>query len=90
MAHCPKHDPKPVIVGDTEREREVILLSRWHRFMRCARCGMFGMLSNGNRRFGRGPRVIWFRTPGTSERYEAELTGFRTALGHKPAELETA
>jgi hypothetical protein len=48
---CSKHEPKSH--GDT--------LQRLRGDVICAKCGREGMYSRGNRKWGRPPRVIWFR-----------------------------
>jgi hypothetical protein len=49
---CRKHEPE---------WRSDNLLDQLAGKVRCKNCGMDGCLSNGQRRFGRPRRVIWFR-----------------------------
>lgn len=48
---CPKHEPVPH--GDT--------IQRMGGRVICQRCGMEGLRSSGQRKFGRAPRIIWLR-----------------------------
>ena len=47
---CRKHDPEP----------DGGLLEQIRGDVRCRNCGMEGRYSNGQRKFGRPRRVIWF------------------------------
>lgn len=51
VKRCPKHEPIPPL-GLIERLRGDVM---------CAKCGMRGAYSNGQRKFGRPRRIIWFR-----------------------------
>lgn len=49
---CRKHEPE---------WRSDNLLDQLAGKVRCKNCGMLGSYSNGQRKFGRPRRVIWFR-----------------------------
>lgn len=50
---CRKHDPEPT--GDWMRQAQGHVV--------CKLCGREGRRSNGQRRYGRPARIIWFRFP---------------------------
>jgi hypothetical protein len=45
---CAKHEPQ-------------IIEGSWGRRVLCAKCGREGFVSRGQRKFGRPPRIVWFR-----------------------------
>lgn len=61
MSRCPKHEPVPLANGN--------LIDQLAGRVECAKCGMRGQYSNGQRRFGLPRRIIWF-------------THLRAALSH--------
>jgi hypothetical protein len=50
---CRKHEPEPRTGGN--------LLDDLAGRVRCKNCGRLGAYSNGQRKFGRPRRIIWFR-----------------------------
>ncbi len=49
---CRKHEPVPLPNGN--------LIDQLAGKVVCANCGLRGQYSNGRRKFGRPPRVIWW------------------------------
>ena len=50
---CPKHEP--------EARKGGTLLDYLAGRVQCKNCGRLGAYSNGQRKFGRPRRIIWFR-----------------------------
>lgn len=80
MSRCTCHKPRPAVEAKTAEQRADVALGRWRDVVRCESCGMFGTVTNGRAKGG-GRKTVWFRHPGATERYAAELASYCKAIG---------